>query len=154
MIAILRDTAREIKEGAPYQWGHMGSCNCGNLAQTITNYSKADIHRAAMARHGDWAEQLRDYCPHSGLPLDEIIDQMLDTGFTRQDLAHLERLSDPAILQHIPLTTKALKHNVRDDVVLYLNTWADTMERELPEQMPLQELFIEAKPKTAAVIDA
>lgn len=102
MIEALRETASRLHKGANYQWGHMGSCNCGHLAQTITKYSKGKIHGAAMWRYGDWREQLRDYCPHSGLPMDEVIDQMLDFGFTRQELAHLETLSDPIILDNLP----------------------------------------------------
>ena len=138
MIEALRETASRLHKGASYQWGHMGSCNCGNLAQTITKYSKGKIHGAAMWRYGDWREQLRDYCPHSGLPMDEVIDQMLDFGFTRQELAHLERLSDPAILNALPQAKRQLKHNQRDDVVLYLTIWAKLLETQLLPQIMLE----------------
>ena len=49
LIAALRRTARKINDGAPYQWGHMGSCNCGNLAQELTKLTKAEIHAHALA---------------------------------------------------------------------------------------------------------
>ncbi|MEJ8801782.1 hypothetical protein [Pontibacter sp. H249] len=153
-IRILRETAGRIASGAPYQWGHMGSCNCGHLAQTITTHSKGDIHKAAMTRYGDWAEQLRDYCPESGLPLDVVIDRMLETGFTRNDLAHLERLSDPDVLSTISPTPKALRHNVRDDVVLYLNAWANLLEKQLLDHVSLQELQTESVQTTAVLLDA
>lgn len=139
MIGALRETASRLTRGASYQWGHMGSCNCGHLAQTITKYSKGKIHGAAMWRYGDWREQLRDYCPHSGLPLDEVIDQMLDYGITRAELAHLESLSDSAILCALPENRRHLRHNQRDDVVLYLHTWADLLEADLLSQDLLQE---------------
>ncbi|WP_161887636.1 hypothetical protein [Pontibacter russatus] len=135
LIQALHETAQRLAQGAAYQWGHMGSCNCGHLAQTITRCSKGTIHGAAMWRHGDWREQLRDYCPQSGLPLDEIIDQMLDLGLTREDLAHLERLSHPAIVQRLPQDRKRLLHNRREDVVLYLESWA-----ALLEEAPLGEV--------------
>jgi len=131
LIQALRETAQRLAQGARYQWGHMGSCNCGHLAQTITKYSKGDIHGAAMWRHGDWREQLRDYCPQSGLPLDEIIDYMVAFGLSRADLEHLERLSHPKITQRLPVNRKYLQHNRRDDVVLYLETWADLLEDDL-----------------------
>ncbi len=131
LIAALRETAGRLGKGATYEWGHMGSCNCGHLAQTITKYSKGQIHGAAMWRYGDWREQLRDYCPLSGMPLDEIIDQMLDMGITRENLAHLETLSHPDITDRLPPHHKHLKHNLRDDVVLYLHTWADLLEVQL-----------------------
>ena len=128
----LRTTAHRLATEAPYQWGHMGSCNCGHLAQTVTHLTKAEIHSRAMQRYGDWERQLIDYCPTSGLPIDQTIDEMLALGFTRADLSHLERLSDPTVRRAIPFERRdALRHNQRDDVVLYLRTWADLLEQPL-----------------------
>jgi hypothetical protein len=140
LVAAIRQTARRLAKGENYQWGHMGSCNCGHLAQTITHYSKGRIHGAAMWRHGDWREQLRDYCPQSGLPLDEIIDQMLEYGLSTDDLAHLERLSDPKILAMLPPEHRNLKHNVRDDVVLYLHAWANLLEEALLPEISIRQI--------------
>ncbi|TPE43396.1 hypothetical protein FJM65_13550 [Pontibacter mangrovi] len=122
----------------------MGSCNCGHLAQTITGYSKGKIHGAAMWRYGDWREQLRDYCPQSGLPLDEMIDQMLELGLTREELSHLEMLTLPAVVEHLPADRQHLKHNVREDVVLYLHTWADLLEEALPTKVATPKLQVPA----------
>ena len=85
LIEALRATAARLSEGAPYQWGHMGSCNCGHLAQVITEHSGADIHAGALRGHGDWSEQVVDYCPTSGLPMDGIITAMLEAGLNRND---------------------------------------------------------------------
>jgi hypothetical protein len=132
LIAALRRTAGRLATGAPYQWGHMGSCNCGHLAQELTHLSKAEIHaRALRSRSGDWNEQLIDYCPTSGLPLDEVISEMLAAGLSREDLQQLERLSNPRILASLPGGRRQLRHNVRDDVVAYLLSWADLLEAEL-----------------------
>lgn len=141
LVEAIRQTARRLAKGANYQWGHMGSCNCGHLAQTITHLSKGQIHGAAMWRYGDWSEQLRDYCPQSGLPLDEIIDQMLAYGFSTDDLAHLERLSDPTVLANLPPDRRFPKHNVRDDVVLYLYTWAVKLEEELLSEFHIPKIL-------------
>ncbi|GAB3531454.1 hypothetical protein GCM10027443_13690 [Pontibacter brevis] len=140
LIQALRETAQRLAQGDIYQWGHMGSCNCGHLAHTITKHSKGQIHGAAMWRYGDWREQLRDYCPQSGMPLDEIIDQMTDFGLTRHDLEHLERLSHPTITQRLPQNRKYLQHNKREDVVLYLETWAQVLEDELVNKIKLPSL--------------
>ena len=43
LIEAIRNTAKKLETGAPYQWGHMGSCNCGNLAQEITDLSEKEI---------------------------------------------------------------------------------------------------------------
>jgi len=149
VIQALRNTAQRLATQAPYQWGHMGSCNCGHLAQTITNLTKGEIHARAMQRYGDWERQLIDYCPTSGLPIDTTIDEMLALGFTRTDLTHLERLSDPTIRAAIPFERRdALRHNQRDDVVLYLRTWATLLENQLLAGIQLPELL--SAPVTAA----
>lgn len=140
VIAALQETIAHLEQGATYQWGHMGSCNCGNLAQVITNIDKAEIHKSAMRRHGDWNEQLIDYCPTSGLPIDHIIDEMLAFGFTREDLAHLERLSDPQVLKFLPADKRYLKHNFRNDVITYLKAWIKLLENELIENISIAEV--------------
>jgi hypothetical protein len=118
----------------------MGLCNCGFLAQEITRLTKEEIHRRAMARHGDWSEQLNDYCPSSGLLMDDLISELISFGFTRIELSHLERLSDPDILAELPLEKRNLKHNHRDDVVKYLNTWATMLERSLLSQINIHDI--------------
>jgi len=140
LIQAVRATAQKINNSSSYQWGHMGLCNCGFLAQEITTLSKEEIHRRAMQRHGDWSEQLNDYCPTSGLPMDNLIDELVAFGFTLTELRHLERLSDPAILQALPLEKRHLKHNVKEDVVVYLNTWAAQLEELLITTISITEL--------------
>ncbi len=140
LIEALRRTAANLKKGAPYMWGHMGSCNCGNLAQEITHLSKADIHTYAMRGHGDWTEQVMDFCPSSGMPMDLLISQMLEAGLDTDDLINLERLSDNSVLLKLPFADRNLKHNHRDDVVKYLNTWALLLEEKLAEKVNIDEL--------------
>lgn len=131
LILALRRTAEKLQKGAVYQWGHMGSCNCGHLVQEVTRRSKKEIHDSALrSRSGDWNEQLIDYCPGSGLPVDEVIAEMLAAGFDSADLQYLERLNDPAILQLLPREQRYLQHNNRDDVVLYLKLWARLLEQK------------------------
>ncbi|RZS97685.1 hypothetical protein [Cecembia calidifontis] len=135
LIAAFRKTIIKLKNNAPYQWGHMGACNCGNLAQEITQLSKAEIHQYAMEKHGDWNDQLVDYCPTSGYPMDLMISKMLDAGLTLDELKHLERLSDPKILAHIPVEKRLhLKKNNKEDVILYLETWTLILENEWVKQ--------------------
>lgn len=134
----------KLAQSPAYQWGHMGLCNCGFLAQELTGLKKDDIHRRAMERPGDWSEQLNDYCAESGLLMDDLIDRMLSRGLTRDDLRHLERLSDPHVLNRFAQGDHP-RHNVRDDVIRYLNAWADLLEDELLEriQLPLMPLPVE-----------
>jgi hypothetical protein len=137
IIQALRNTARRIEKSATYQWGHMGLCNCGFLAQEVTNLRKEEIHRSAMQGHGDWSEQLNDYCPTSGLPMDDLISALLRFGFDSDDLKHLEKLNDPKILAKLPNGRTHLIYNLKADVVCYLLTWADLLEAELLEHVML-----------------
>lgn len=145
IIQLLRATAAAIASSPDYQWGHMGACNCGHLAQQITHLNKDEIHRRAMQSYGDWSEQLNDYCPASGLPLDDLISDMLRAGFDADDLKHLERLSDPTILNTLPPDKKYLVHNRKADVVTYLEAWANKLESELLGSINLNDLTAEIK---------
>jgi hypothetical protein len=140
MIEVLRKAAKKIESSSTYQWGHMGLCNCGFLAQQITSLTKEEIHRRAMQRHGDWTEQLNDYCPTSGLPMDNLITELLDFGFTRKELSHLEKLSDPGVLNDLPISQRNLKHNAKKDVIIYLNVWADKLEEKLLHSIQIHDL--------------
>ena len=79
----------------------MGRCYCGLLAQTVTGLSAAEIHRRALEKASDWGEQACAYHPASGYPIDHVIQALLDLGVTRDDLWHLERLSDPDVLRRL-----------------------------------------------------
>lgn len=119
----------------------MGSCNCGFLAQQVTRLKKEDIHARAMQGHGNWTEQLNDYCPTSGRPMDELISDLLAFGFSTDDLRHLERLSDPEVLQAMPPGGRHPQHNVKADVVAYLQVWADILEERLLKSVALPPLL-------------
>ncbi len=142
-IIALRNTANQISKSADYQWGHMGACNCGFLAQQVCKISKEEIHRKAMQGHGDWNEQLNDYCPSSGLPMDELISSLLNFGFTTDELKKLEKLSDQHLLFRLAPEKRNLKHNNKEDVVLYLQTWADLLEEKLLDRMELPLITLE-----------
>ena len=137
LIDALRRTARKLNEGAPYQWGHMGGCNCGNLAQELTQLNKDQIHAYAMQRYGDWNEQVDDYCSTSFMPIDLIISEMVGAGLMLEDLKHLEKLSDRQVLIRFPIEKRFLKHNLREDVVAYMNEWANLLEEQLLERIKL-----------------
>jgi len=154
LIEAIRKTADTLQQGSAYMWGHMGSCNCGHLAQEITRLSKADIHAYAMRGHGDWTEQVMDFCPSSGMPMDLLISQMLEAGLDTDDLVHLERLSDTSVLLKLPFAERNLQHNLRNDVVKYLNTWAIVLEEQLAEKVNLGELLVKEVVEEEATVTA
>ncbi len=105
LIGALRQTAERLSGDVSYQWGHMGMCNCGHLAQSITGLASAEIHQSALIREGDWEQQARD-----------------------EDVRHLEKLSDPEVVRRIG---RYLRFNNRDDLVLYMRTWPDMLEESV-----------------------
>jgi hypothetical protein len=141
VITALRKTAIALSRNPDYQWGHMGLCNCGFLAQEITRMRKDEIHAIAMQRSGDWSEQLNDYCPTSKLAMDNLISTMVEFGFDTGDLKHLERLSDPKVLRVLPEGDRLPMHNVKSDVIKYLNAFAEMLESEYLERVRLPDLL-------------
>lgn len=148
LIEALRKTANKLSNSTNYQWGHMGACNCGFLAQEVTQFRKEEIHARAMQRYGDWSEQLNDYCPTSGLPFDELISELIAFGFDSEDLKNLERLSDGKVLRSLPLEQRNLTHNKKADVILYLNTWADLLEKQMIDKIKLPAFEIKERALT------
>jgi hypothetical protein len=134
LISALRTTAARLDAGAAYQWGHLGQCNCGHLVQTVCRLDKGVIHAWALERQGDWEQLANDYCPTSGLHIDEVITTLLALGLDTDDLGHLEKLDDPAVLRALAGDGAAvwLRRNDRADVVRYLRAWAALLEGALP----------------------
>ena len=112
-----------------------GRCNLGHLLQTVTGKVGAEIHRIALGSEGDWREHADAYCPNSGLPIDELIGSVLQFGVRLDDLADFERLASPRVLRWLPANKRNLDYRLRDDVILYLTTWADLVDAEVGHHM-------------------
>jgi hypothetical protein len=148
LVAALRTTAARLETDVSYRWSHYGECNCGHLAQTITKLSPREIYDAAFQRPGDWGEQAAEHCGTTGYPLDFILEQMLALGLDREDIRHLERLSDARVLAFVGASTTGLAHNRREDVVRYMRGMAAWLEARLaPAQRaePVDELPLAAE---------
>ncbi|MEM6456285.1 MAG: hypothetical protein AAF772_14415 [Acidobacteriota bacterium] len=153
LIAALRHTARRLDDGATrYRWTHMGACNCGHLAQTVTRLSAAEIHARALEKAGDWHQQVRDYCPTSGYPMDHVVGALLELGLTRDDLGHLERLSDARILRRLPDDVRrTIDPRSRDHAARYLRAWADQLEARWLDDQTLPDALPTAVPSSTPV---
>ncbi len=136
VIAALRQTSQNLKNNEAYQWGHMGACNCGHLARVVTPFTKAEIHQYAIAtREGDWSEMVSEYCSVSNAPIDMVIAEMLNAGFTTSDLQYLEYLSDPQILKLLNKST--LNRNNRADLIEYLEAWVAILEEKFIQNVSI-----------------
>ncbi len=149
LIEAIKIAANKIEQGENYQWGHMGGCNCGHLAQELTPFSKREIHEYAMRKSGDWTDQVNDYCGMTDMPMDEIISSMMEAGLERQDMIELERLNNSEVRKALGVKGINLKHNIKADVVLYMRAWAAILEEKLVEQIALpKNLFSQRKTST------
>ena len=132
LVSALRGTAARLATSATYAWGHLGSCNCGHLVQTLCGLAPAKIHTIALEGDGDWETLANAYCPTSGHAIDDVITALIEAGLTTDDIGHLEKLDAPAILAALPGGHRWLRRNDRADVIVYLETWARLLEADLP----------------------
>lgn len=137
LIGALRETAKRLEDGAHYAWGNHGSCNCGNLLQVITDLSKEEILTYAHTGIGEWTELAEEYCGVTDAPVSLLLKKLQETGLTPTDIHNLEYLEDKTVLQALPGEFRWLKRNKREDVILYFRTYADVLEEQLIEQIPL-----------------
>ena len=124
----LRTTADRLADGARYEWGHVGRCNCGHLAQTLTARDGAEIFRLFGQELTEWSEHARGRCAVSNHDLEELFGELYRAGLSRDDLRHLEYLSDPEVLAFLPDGRRDLRRNDRDDVVAYMRAMAARFE--------------------------
>ena len=175
LVIALRETATRLRlEEVTYRWSSFAHCNCGHLAQTISGLSPEEIQRRAMRREGDWGSQAKHVTAHgfpdfdfgdrpaldegawepenigacqaTGAPLDEILAHMYAHGLRPADVGHLERLSDPAVRRRLGNNTaRYFPHHHRENVIAYLEAWADLLEDELPTEVaPQMDVWLEA----------
>jgi hypothetical protein len=128
LIDALKETALRLRNGAHYSWGNHGSCNCGNLLQVVGNMTKEEILRYAHTGIGEWTELAEESCAVTHAPYTLLIQKLQAIGLTPSDIHNLEYLEDKEVLQHLPGGFRWLSRNVREDVVLYFETFAALLE--------------------------
>lgn len=135
LVHALTETASRLRNGAHYAWGHHGSCNCGNLLQVVTNLSSGEIVRYAHQGVGEWTELAQEFCPVTRAPLNLIISKLVEIGLTPTDIHHLEYLTDRAVLERLPGGFRWLQRNLREDAVVYFETFAGILYDKLQEDI-------------------
>jgi hypothetical protein len=131
LIDALRLTAANLKNGAYHSWGHHGACNCGNLVQSVTKFTKEEILRHAHTGTGEWTELAIDFCPITNAPLTLIFNKLEEIGLTPSDIHHIEYLSDREVLNNLPGGFRWLKRNKKEDAIVYFETFATVLEEKL-----------------------
>ena len=94
LIAALQETAKRLRNGANYSWGHHGACNCGNLLQVVTPLTEGEILRYAHSGVGEWTELAEEYCSVTNAPVDLVLSKLMQVGLTPVDIHNIEYLTD------------------------------------------------------------
>ncbi len=131
LINALNETASRLREGSHYAWGHHGACNCGNLVQVVTKFTKGEILRYAHQGIGEWTELAQEFCPITKAPIDLIISKLVEIGLTPTDIHHIEYLTDREVLNHLQGGFRWLERNKREDAIAYFEAFADLLQERL-----------------------
>ncbi|CAN5754580.1 hypothetical protein BH10BAC2_BH10BAC2_07390 [soil metagenome] len=154
LIDALKETATRLKNGAQYAWGNHGSCNCGNLLQVITKMSKEEIIRYAQTGIGEWTELSEEHCAVTDAPVGLLISKLQQLGLNATDIHHLEYLDNKEVLKNLPSGFRWLKRNVKEDVIVYFETFANMLEEQLIGRIDIislmnsntEEKFLQSEP--------
>ena len=140
LIDALRQAAQNLRAGGHYAWGHHGSCNCGHVLQVVTRLSKEEIVRHAQTVYGEWTEIAEEYCGISNAPAYLLVSELEKLGLTPTDIHNLEYLEDRKVLEQLPGGFRWLKKNLREDVIVYFETFAMLLEESLIASIPLPDM--------------
>mgnify|MGYP003575471747 FL=1 len=140
LIGALRQAAQNLRSGAPYAWGNHGACNCGHVLQVVTHLSRQEILKYAHTGIGEWTEIAEEYCGVTNAPAQLMVSKLEAIGLTPTDIHCLEYLKDKAVLERLPGGFRWLQKNVREDVILYFETFAQMLEEQLLHRIPLPEV--------------
>lgn len=151
LINALRETAQRLRNGAHYAWGNHGSCNCGNLTQVVTKLSKEEILQYAHTGIGEWTELAEDYCGVTDAPAGLLITKLQQVGLTPSDIHNLEYLEDKKVLERLPGGFRWLQRNVREDVIVYFETYATLLEDQLADTIDINLNDLVFSPATETV---
>lgn len=109
LIDVLEKCIAALRAGSVgYNWHEQCSCNCGIVAQAITGkvhdkmkegyLNKGLVYLEVNKIRCTWSNLVKEYCPITGESLLEIFNLFYSYGISREDIVHLEYLSDKKIL--------------------------------------------------------
>ena len=129
LIDGLRTAADWIESGkVRYHWGIPEQCNCGILAQAILGIHPIEITRTNY--HLNWHKEVKR-CYETGLDINYIIKGLIEVGMKPTDFVNLEYLTFEGVKPEI---SKHSHYADAKNVISYMRTWADSLERELLNQ--------------------
>ena len=138
LINALRLTADNLRKGAYHSWGHHGACNCGNLVQSVTQFTKEEILEYAHTGTGEWTELAIEFCPTTNAPLSLVFNKLEQIGLTPTDIHHIEYLSDREVLEQLSGGFRWLKRNKKEDAIDYFEAFALVLEDKLLQHIDVR----------------
>ena len=139
LIGALRQAAQNLRSGAPYAWGNHGACNCGHVLQVVTHLSRQEILKYAHTGIGEWTEIAEEYCGVTNAPAQLMVSKLEAIGLTPTDIHCLEYLKDKSVLECLPGGFRWLQKNVREDVIVYFETFAQLLEDQLLRRIDIPQ---------------
>jgi alpha-amylase/alpha-mannosidase (GH57 family) len=136
-----------------YSWSGSESCNCGVLAQCVTNRTENTLNHLVSAPRvgfstdnlGPWAKWA-NHCQITGIPFNDVMKTLADCGFTWNEIKHLENLSDKSIVD-FPVHVRSNK----EFVIRYFKAWIQKLENEQVVETKVVEPAIKTEYKVVEV---
>lgn len=135
----------------PYGWEDVESCNCGILARTLLKGGGVRANgfgEAPMIEHvGTFSR--RAHCLLTGISLPIVFQKLKNSGFTFEELCHLEYLSDRVISEKAGIRVWEWHPNQeaahgqfhqKKFLIAYLKPWVEILkEQEVKEPEPVHQ---------------
>ena len=99
----------------------------------------------AQTVHGEWSEISEEYCGVTNAPAYLLISKLEKLGLTPTDIHNLEYLEDRSVLENLPGGFRWLKRNLREDVILYFESFASLLEDRFLNAIPIPEFQLGEK---------
>jgi hypothetical protein len=113
--------------------------------QVITPLSRQEILQYAHTGIGEWTELSEDFCGVTNAPVDLLLSKLQGVGLTPSDIHNLEYLDNREVLDKLPGGFRWLTKNVREDVMVYFETFATMLEEQLLSGIDISHLIEETQ---------
>ena len=128
LIDALRETSSRLSDDTvEYQgvWDNV----CGSPHPNPYRHEQFRDCGVYRLQLDEWSEHATDYCSKTGCKVDDIFLTIEQHGMTHEDIVKLENLSDRKVLDNLVGGFRHLERNNRSDVIDYMNSFADLLEK-------------------------
>ena len=135
LIKILNTTITSLKSNiVDYNWEEQSKCNCGVVLQAATGNTAKKLQKLwaletlnIELRNKSWQDLMQLTCSASGIPVEGVFKMLNDLGLSPYDIAHLEFMSNKAILKESGITDSKMNikrwEPVHTKKVVQKNVW-------------------------------